>query len=369
MFTSFEGFTADALWLGIASAFRSGGLKQPSRAGPTREILHATLTIHDARQRWVVSRTPAINPGFALAEVIWILSGDNDATFLNAFNSQLPKYAGRSARYHGAYGYRLRREFGIDQLDRAWRALQASPESRQVVLQIWDAEIDFPRASGKPTAPDVPCNVVSMLKVRQDALELTEVVRSNDLFRGLPYNIVQFTVLQEVLAGWLGLRVGAYHQVSDSLHVYESDLDHVRTTVPVDIVALNTDNLAVSRSASVRAIRRLAEFVRALARRDMSATRAPSALDAMRLPPGYRNIGAVIAAEAARRRGDHGTANLLIGDCTNPAYAQLWARWAERLDASGPASVTQDATTSPAPRGPQQLGAKRAAERRRRALG
>jgi thymidylate synthase len=324
MFTSFEGSTADELWLNIASAFRTGGVEQPSRAGLTREILHATLTIRDPRQRWVVSRMPAINPGFALAEVIWILSGANDAAFLNAFNSQLPRYAGRCAKYHGAYGHRLRRAFGIDQLARAWRALHASPESRQVVLQIWDTLSDFPRASGKPASPDVPCNVVSMLKVRQGALELTEVVRSNDVFRGLPYNIVQFTVLQEVLAGWLGLSVGAYHQVSDSLHVYESDLEHVRTAVPLGTLAPNTDNLAISRAASARAIRRLAEFVRALARRDMSSARALSALDAMRLPPGYRNIGAVVAAEAARRRGDPQTANLLIGDCTNPAYVQLW---------------------------------------------
>lgn len=367
MFACFEGSTADELWLSVAAAFRTGGLKQPSRAGPTREILHATLTIRDPRQRWVVSRMPVINPGFALAEVVWILSGENDAAFLNAFNSQLPRYAGRCTKYHGAYGHRLRRAFGLDQLDRAWRALKASPESRQVVLQIWDSPTDFPRANGKPTSADVPCNVVSMLKVRQGALELTEVLRSNDVFRGLPYNIVQFTVLQEILAGWLGLTVGAYHQVSDSLHVYETDLEHVRTAVSLGTLASNTDNLATSRSESERAIRRLAQFVRALTRRDTSPARAPFALDAMRLPPGYRNIAAVIAAEAARRQGDRETANLLIGDCTNPAYVQLWDRWTSRVDTA--AKVTQDATISPAPQGPRPQGAKRVAERRRRALG
>lgn len=45
-------------------------------------------------------------------------------------------------------------------------------------------------------------------------------MRSNDVHRGLPYNVVQFTTLQEVMAGWLGLEVGGYHHWSDSLHLY-----------------------------------------------------------------------------------------------------------------------------------------------------
>ncbi len=50
-------------------------------------------------------------------------------------------------------------------------------------------------------------------------------MRSNDHFRGLPHNLIQFTTVQEVLAGWLGISLGSYHHYSDSLHVYESDGD------------------------------------------------------------------------------------------------------------------------------------------------
>ena len=49
-------------------------------------------------------------------------------------------------------------------------------------------------------------------------------MRSNDIFRGLPYNFVQFTSMQEILAGWLKINVGSYNHVSDSLHIYERDL-------------------------------------------------------------------------------------------------------------------------------------------------
>ena len=63
-----------------------------------------------------------------------------------------------------------------------------------------------------------------MLKVRDGALEWTQILRSNDVFRGLPYNFVQFTMMQEIMAGWLNLRVGSYNQLSDSLHIYDSDI-------------------------------------------------------------------------------------------------------------------------------------------------
>jgi hypothetical protein len=52
-------------------------------------------------------------------------------------------------------------------------------------------------------------------------LNITVTNRSNDAVWGCyGANAVQFSVLQEYLAARLGVRVGVYRQVSDSLHVY-----------------------------------------------------------------------------------------------------------------------------------------------------
>jgi len=82
-------------------------------------------------------------------------------------------YTGPGKRYHGAYGHRLWCWFGFDQLERTYLALKNNPDSRQVVLHIWDPKIDLPDEEGRPAAPDVPCNVLSMLKVRDGKLEWT----------------------------------------------------------------------------------------------------------------------------------------------------------------------------------------------------
>ena len=61
---------------------------------------------------------------------------------------------------------------------------------------------------GNPSAEDIPCNLSSLLKIRKNQLEWMQINRSNDIYRGLPYNIVQFTTLQELMASWLGIEVG-----------------------------------------------------------------------------------------------------------------------------------------------------------------
>lgn len=221
----FDGNTADEVWVNSAKQMFSQDMNtsQPSRGGKTQEILHAAYCIRDPRQRWVISRQPALNPAFAIAEVIWILCGRNDSLFLNFWNNKLPNYSGHVEYYHGAYGYRLRQLYGIDQLDRAYRALLNNSDGRQVVLQIWHPLLDFPKNDGAPVSTDVPCNIVALLKVRKNKLEWTQILRSNDLIRGVPYNFIQFTSIQEVLAGWLGVDVGSYNHFSDSLHIYDSD--------------------------------------------------------------------------------------------------------------------------------------------------
>jgi thymidylate synthase len=336
MFEMFEGQTADEVWLKVSTAFRSAGADsiQPSRAGPTREILRAGLGISDPVQRWVVSRNPPMNVAFALAEVLWILAGRNDSAFVNAFNSQLPLFAGSGKTYEGAYGFRLRTRFRFDQLRRAFEALRREPESRQVILQIWDPRSDMPTKNGGARSADVPCNLLSMIKVRRHRLEFTQIVRSNDVFRGLPYNLVQFTTIQEILAGWLELDVGGYAQLSDSLHVYERDLRTTLAPHRSSPSCFNTDTLALPYRTTQTAVRTLTSLVDDVIAKRLPHERMLRTLSTVRLPVAYKNIGLVLCAELARRDGAVAVSRAAISSCTNGAFVALWNRWNARIERS-----------------------------------
>ena len=259
MISVFEGLSADAVWQQAAEAFRrSDGVRsQDSRGGPTQEILHVATAIPDPRQRWVVSREPPLNVAFALAEVVWIMSGRRDLAFLEYWNTRYRDFVGSGPELHGAYGYRLRHHLGIDQLDQAYQVLKHNPDTRQVVLQIWDSRIDLPSSDGTPADRDIPCNVVAMPKLRDGKLEWLQVIRSNDMFLGVPHNLVQFTFMQEILAGWLGVDCGPYTQISDSLHVYDRDWKNVMGSAALQTDFRNDDRLALSRQESDRVFEEL----------------------------------------------------------------------------------------------------------------
>lgn len=334
MFRLFEGPTADTVWQDIARAFVEGESLAPqqSRAGMTREVMHAAISIENPRQRWVTSRRPALNIAFALAEVIWIIRGRNDSAFLNYFNRQLPKYAGRGPCYHGAYGYRLRTTFHLDQFERAYQVLRCNPHSRQVVLQIWSPIDDLPDPKGDAAALDIPCNLNSIVKIRNERLEWLQVLRSNDLYRGLPYNLVQFTTLQEVLAGWLGLELGAYHQLSDSLHLYDDCADFIRrSTTSKPATTENLDSLALPKQISDDSFRSLEQLVEKIVANQFEAEHFADASIAAPLPAGFQNIARVLCAEAARRRGRADVAEHIMEDCTNPLFALLYRGWLTRV--------------------------------------
>jgi len=303
---------------------------QPSRAGDTLEILHAAFEISDPRQRWVNSRTPPVNPAFGVAEAIWMLAGSNDAAVLNYWFPRLPEFAGKGTTYPGAYGYRLRRHFGLDQIRRAYEVLSNNTVSRQVVLQLWDVCTDLSHPDGTPRNSDIPCNVISLLKVRHGRLEWTQVMRSTDLHRGLPYDIIEFTILQEVMAGWLGLGIGGYHHWSDSLHVYSDAAAHF-SCEPGFLPERNSDFLAVTADQGEAIIKELYRRTVGLTRSELLEGELQELTSMPEAPAGYQNLLRVLGAESARRRARRDQAEAIMAACTNPQLIQAWSLWWKRI--------------------------------------
>ena len=325
-----EADTADAVWQELGTLLDSSRTTQSSVRGATWELRAVMFELTNPRNRWVVSRTPPINPAAMIAEVIWIVCGRDDAQFVKKWNPILPKYAGESDTFYGAYGARLRAMNGLDQLSRASAILSSAPESRQVCLTLWDPSRDLPYEDGRRRDEDIPCNVVSLLKIRRDRLEWMQVMRSNDFFRGLPLNIVQFTTLQEIVAGWIGVDVGRYAHVTDSLHVSHTDSACLDALGKSEDASGNTDDLRWSREGSLSTFRELERLTEGMAYGDLSAADVTSVLDRRSLPTPYLNLLSMLVADAARRTGDSDTVEKAIGVCANPVLTAAFRRWEVR---------------------------------------
>jgi thymidylate synthase len=287
-----------------------------------------------------------MNPAFALVEVLWIAAGRADTELPAFWNRRLTAFCGNEPELEGAYGHRLRREFGIDQLDRVYQALESIPDSRQAVLSIWSAAADLPHPDGTPSRSDIPCNVAAFPKIRNGRLEWMQILRSNDLFLGTPHNIVQFTALQEILAGWLGVQLGSYNQLSDSLHVYARDHDNVLTSLVPVAAPKSTDSFALDRPSWERVFPSVIGRLERMTRPELR----PDELRALALagdaPEAYEHALRVAAADAARRRGWSAISEVCIAAVRNPLYLALWNRWLGRVAKPSPKADQGDHSCS-----------------------
>lgn len=205
---------------------------QPSRDGEVKELLNFKTTLTNPYQRLQGVARRNMNVFFSLAEAMWIFTGRKDVNFLLPFNSHMINFSDDGKTQHAPYGWRIRHwgvrtedKFveenmhaaqGYDQLEDAIRILQENPNSRQVVISIWNPEFDL----GCKTR-DIPCNDMLMFKIRNGELITTVQNRSNDLHWGLPTNIFQFSFLTELMATCLGITLGTQTHNSQSLHIYK----------------------------------------------------------------------------------------------------------------------------------------------------
>ena len=211
----------EALIKGIYE-LRQFGIPRSSRNGPVLVMPTPVTTIYNfPLERVIFWPQRDANPFFHLYESLWMLAGRNRVEPLVRYAKNMANYADNGI-IHGAYGYRWRYDFGMDQLQLIIKRLQDDPDDRRCVLQIWDAKRDL-----NQNFKDLPCNtIVSFQRDIEGNLDMTVFCRSNDIIWGAyGANAVHFSMLQEYIARSIGCQMGRYYQVSVNWHAYTGVLD------------------------------------------------------------------------------------------------------------------------------------------------
>lgn len=116
-----------------------------------------------------------------------------------------------------AYGNRWRNAFGVDQLAIGLERLRADSSDRRVWISSWDPGEDI-RAAGQKT---VPCPVGFTLNIMGGKLNSALMIRSSDLYYGLPYDVMRHALVMDACAASLGVKPGIMRVTLAHPHVYE----------------------------------------------------------------------------------------------------------------------------------------------------
>lgn len=132
------------------------------------------------------------------------------------------KYGSLGNVYGAQWRHWLKRDGGfIDQISNVISQIKQHPESRRMIVTAWNPE-DVPM-SALP-----PCHVLFQFYVAQGKLSLQLYQRSGDMFLGVPFNIVSYSLLLSLIAKETGLQVGEFVHTLGDAHIYRNHFAQVQ---------------------------------------------------------------------------------------------------------------------------------------------
>jgi thymidylate synthase len=105
-----------------------------------------------------------------------------------------------------------------NQLEYVIRELKRNPSSRRALLTLYDAK------QNSAYTHDTPCTLNIGFTIADNKLNMTVMMRSNDLWYGFSNDQYCFSKLQELVAGRLSLEIGWYFHFANNLHLYDNKL-------------------------------------------------------------------------------------------------------------------------------------------------
>ncbi|GAB3042523.1 hypothetical protein GCM10027052_25740 [Parafrigoribacterium mesophilum] len=186
----------------------------------TRESMHQLVSLSSPLERCIVVPGRNNNVFASIAETMWVITGRNDVAFLVNYLPRAVNFSDDGETWRAGYGPRLRQWNGVDQFDSVLHTLTASSSSRRAVMSIFDPSVDY------QDSLDVPCTNWLHFVLRDGELDLNIALRSNDIMWGFSgINTFEWSVVQEMMAHWLGVTVGEVNYFISSLHIYKQHFD------------------------------------------------------------------------------------------------------------------------------------------------
>ncbi len=194
------------------------------------EVTNAALVINDPRFSLYENERRSSQFKYIGAELVWYFTGRNDVDFISIFAKFWEQIDNGDGTVNSAYGnliFTQKNEHGINQYNWALESLIKDKDSRQAIMHF--NMPNHQRVGNK----DFVCTLTGVFQIRDNRLNFTIDMRSNDLILGTPTDVAFFCLLQEQMCMHLKkyypeLEMGTYTHIVHSLHIYERHFDLIK---------------------------------------------------------------------------------------------------------------------------------------------
>ena len=196
----------------LVKEVKENGWNVPSRYGDTIEVVCDGIIVPAG----TMAARDGMNQTLGWMEMLQLLAGVYD---LESLQRVAPKAEISLFTYDMAYGPRV-----VDQIPRLLEKLAADENTRQAIVFVAEPEDGM--------TSRLPCTLSFQFLLRRDILDMVVTMRSWDLCRGLPYDIMMFSGLLMAVARCLYVDAGNVTVRAGSCHIYEGWIDKCPTTSP-----------------------------------------------------------------------------------------------------------------------------------------
>ena len=186
----------------------------------TKAMFNVGFTLHNPMDNHIKSDIRKWNHFYAESEWQWYLTGDPSIDVLGEIYGKIPpiweKMADCNRQVRSNYGFQWKRK---GQLNYAIDKLKDKKETRHALISIFDGKEHSSRYMF-----DVPCTCAIHFQILDGKLNMSVMMRSNDLWYGFPIDQYCFSKLQHKVATAVDIPVGKYYHFATNLHIYNDKL-------------------------------------------------------------------------------------------------------------------------------------------------
>jgi thymidylate synthase len=189
---------------------------------------------------------------YLAGELYFYFNGDPSVKLIEHYSSFWKKIANEDGTVNSNYGTLLFTENTLDnsrthinfgphctqaRCEWSWAVsrLIKDKNSRQSIIHFnkphhcWDGTLDF------------PCTLTGVFSIREDKLNFTITMRSQDEFTGRIFDVPFFVLLQEQMLNHLiytypDLQLGSYTHITHSSHIYEKDFPIIEEMLKYEFI-------------------------------------------------------------------------------------------------------------------------------------
>lgn len=216
------------------------------------ELINTSIELTNPLNNAYSNYIRPLNTKYLAGELNWYLSGSNSIGDIIGYSKFWNSIKNEDGTLNSAYGYNIFYDkihaTNTSEWEWAIDALIKDKDSRQSIIRI-----NKPYHS-REGVKDFPCTLTGQFLIRDNKLNFIINMRSNDLFKGIIYDIPFFTILQQMmrlslLEYYPDLKLGSYFHNVGSTHIYEKDEDTFKEMLKYLFLEENLPQVSLLKSA------------------------------------------------------------------------------------------------------------------------